>query len=48
MEKTADQHQQDWHEELTGAAPPHWVYLLALHLRMIELDHLTTAAEELL
>jgi hypothetical protein len=48
MEKMADEHQQGWHEELTGATPPHWVYLLALHLRIVELDHLAVAAEELL
>ena len=48
MDKIADEHQQGWHEELTGDTPPHWVYLLALHLRMVELEHLASASEDLL
>jgi len=47
MQCLEDEHQQAWHVELTGPAP-HWVYLLGLHLRMVELEQLEPAAQELL
>jgi hypothetical protein len=47
MECMADEHQLAWHTELLSSAP-HWVYLLGLHLRMCELEHLEPAAGELL
>jgi hypothetical protein len=43
----SDQHQKAWQHELHSKAP-HWTYLLGLHLRMVELDHLEAAAAELL
>jgi hypothetical protein len=42
-----DEHQLAWQAELTSTAP-HWVYLIGLHLRMCELEHLESAAGELL
>ena len=45
MDEMADEHQQGWHEELTGDTPPHWVYQLALHLRMVDLEHLSFRLE---
>jgi hypothetical protein len=36
-----------WGAELTSSAP-HWVYLIGLHLRLIELEHVEEAAQELL
>lgn len=47
MQKMAEQHHQDWQLELTTEAP-HWVYLIALHLRLIELENMETAVRELL
>ncbi len=47
MQAMADQHQEAWHKELTSSAPE-WIYLLALHLRMAELEHLDEAAVEFL
>jgi hypothetical protein len=47
LECVADEHQQAWHHELMGEAPQ-WVYLIGLHLRMIELEHMDVAAEEFL
>jgi hypothetical protein len=43
----ADEHQFAWQAELMTSSP-HWVYLLGLHLRMVELDHLEDAVEQLL
>ena len=43
----AEEHQVAWHEEVMSSAP-HWVFLLGLHLRLIELEHLEPAALELL
>jgi len=43
----ADEHQLAWHEELLGSAP-HWVYMLALHLRLVELELLESASGDLL
>ena len=47
MQKLADQHHQDWQLELMEAAP-HWVHLIALHLRLIELENMEAAVQELL
>ena len=44
---SADEHQLAWRGELTSAAP-HWVYLLNLHLRLVELEHMEEGVEELL
>jgi hypothetical protein len=41
-----DEHQQEWQSAILDPAPD-WPFLLALHLRMIELDHLETAVQEL-
>ena len=47
LQCAAEEHQHAWHEELMSSAP-HWVYLIALHLRLAELDHLEEAAEDFL
>ena len=47
VQKMAEQHQEEWQVELMEAAP-HWVYLLGLHLRLIELENLESAVQELL
>jgi hypothetical protein len=43
----ADEHQVARQAELTSSAP-HWVYLLNLHLRMVELERLEEGVQELL
>jgi hypothetical protein len=43
----ADEHHLAWQTELTGSQP-HWVYLLSLHLRLVELDRMEEGVEELL
>ena len=40
-------HNEDWQQELMSKSP-YWTHLLALHLRMVELDHLEEAVKELL
>jgi hypothetical protein len=47
MQALAAEHQEAWQKELTSARPE-WIYLLALHLRMTELEHLDEAAVEFL
>jgi hypothetical protein len=47
MHALAEEHQAAWHAELTSPAP-HWVYLIGLHLRLVELEHVEEAAQELL
>ena len=47
MQRMVEEHQQAWQQELTSAAP-YWIYLIGLHLRMVELDHLEEAVQELL
>ncbi len=42
-----DHHQREWHRRLLAAAPE-WSFLLALHLRLIELERMESAVEELL
>ena len=43
----ADEHHLSWQAELTSDQP-HWVYLLGLHLRLVELDRMEEGVEELL
>ncbi|MGO8796699.1 MAG: hypothetical protein ACLQLC_17890 [Candidatus Sulfotelmatobacter sp.] len=45
VHKLADQHQQDWCRELQETAPQ-WARLLALHLRLIELENMESALRE--
>jgi hypothetical protein len=47
MSALANNHHQDFQIELNSAAP-YWEYLLAVHLRLAELEHLEAAAVELL
>jgi hypothetical protein len=47
MQLMSDQHQLEWGAELRSQAP-HWVYLIGLHLRMVELDRMEEAVQELL
>ncbi|MDT7815831.1 MAG: hypothetical protein QOJ42_5747 [Acidobacteriaceae bacterium] len=47
IQQMGDEHRQAWQEELSAPAP-YWSRLLALHLRLVELDHLEEAVEELL
>ena len=47
MQALAEEHHADWVAELTSSAP-HWVYLICLHLRLIELEHVEEAVQELL
>ena len=44
---SADEHQLAWKTELTSATP-YWVYLLNLHLRLVELERMEEGMEELL
>jgi hypothetical protein len=44
---SADEHQLAWQGELNSSAP-HWVYLLNLHLRLVELETMEEGMEELL
>jgi len=43
----SENHNEQWSAELMTTAP-YWTHMLALHLRMVELDHLEEAVEELL
>jgi hypothetical protein len=47
IQHLAEDHQQAWHQELMRP-DPYWTHLLALHLRIVELDHLEDAVKELL
>lgn len=47
IECSVDEHCLAWQAELVTSAP-HWVYLLGLHLRLVELENLESAAQELL
>lgn len=47
VQAMADEHQQAWQQELMEKAP-YWVYLIGLHLRMVELEHMETAVQEFL
>ena len=47
VQRLADEHQQEWHKTVLSAAPQ-WAFLLSLHLRLIELEQMKVAVEELL
>ncbi len=47
VERMADDHQEAWHHELLDPAP-YWEYMLGLHLRLVELEHMEAAVQELL
>jgi hypothetical protein len=47
IECSADEHQFAWHHELLSDEP-HWVYLLNLHLRLVELERMEDGVKELL
>lgn len=47
LEKFYDEHQAEWQRGLLEPAPE-WIYLLGLHLRLVELEHLEPAVQELL
>lgn len=47
IEASADEHQELWQEQLLGDAPD-FDYMLALHLRLVELEHLEHGVKELL
>ena len=47
MQRLAEEHDEAWHGELMTAAP-HWIYLINLHLRMVELEHMEAAVQEFL
>lgn len=47
MQAMADQHHQQWAAELRGSAP-YWELMVAIHLRLVELEHLEAAIQELL
>lgn len=47
IQRSYDHHQQEWHTELLEPAPE-WIYLLGVHLRLVELEHLEPAVQELL
>jgi hypothetical protein len=47
LEKFYDQHQAEWHAEILDPHPE-WIYLLGVHLRLIELEKMESALEEVL
>jgi hypothetical protein len=47
LQQLAEQHHEDWQLELMDAAP-HWVYLIGIHLRLIELGNMESAVQEFL
>lgn len=47
MQAMSENHNEEWSVELMSDSPC-WVHLLALHIRMAELDHLEHAVQELL
>ena len=47
IECMAEDHQKAWHHELMGESP-YWEHMLGLHLRLVELEHMESAAQELL
>ncbi len=47
MQALDEEHQAAWYQELLTSAP-HWVYLINLHLRMVELEHMEEGVQELL
>lgn len=47
LECAADEHQLAWQAEVTSGEP-YWVYLLNLHLRLVELERMEEGVKELL
>jgi hypothetical protein len=47
LAKFYDQHQAEWHREILQPAPE-WIYLIGVHLRLIELEKMEAAVEEFL
>jgi hypothetical protein len=47
IQRLADEHQQEWHRTVLDASPE-WTFLLALHLRLVELERMKSALRELL
>lgn len=47
MARLAADHEEAWTAELYSQRPE-WIYLLGLHLRLVALEHLEPAVEELL
>lgn len=47
VQRLYDHHQQEWQTEILDPAPE-WVYLLGVHLRLVELEQLEPAVQELL
>ncbi len=47
MQRLAEEHDVAWHAELLTSAP-HWVYLINLHLRMVEVEHMEEGVQEFL
>jgi hypothetical protein len=47
VERLYNHHQQEWHAELLEPAPE-WIYLLGVHLRLVELEQMEPAVQELL
>ena len=45
LQELVDQHHQDWNQQLQQAEPE-WSHLLALHLRLIELENMEAALQE--
>jgi hypothetical protein len=47
IQHLVNEHQMAWHEELMKPSP-YWTHLLALHLRLVELENLESGMGELL
>jgi hypothetical protein len=47
IRRLADEHQQEWHKAVLDVAPQ-WTFLLSLHLRLVELEKMKSALQELL
>lgn len=45
VQRLYDEHQQEWQGAILDPVPD-WTFLLALHLRMIELENMQAAIEE--
>ena len=47
IQRFTDEHYAEWHKAVLDAAPQ-WTFLLALHLRLVELERMKSAVQELL
>jgi hypothetical protein len=45
LQELVEQHHRDWNDQLQQAEPE-WSHLLALHLRLVELENMEAALEE--